>query len=334
MLRYVVRRLVLLVPILIGLSILVFVFVRALPGGPAIALLGERATEESIEAIERDLGLDEPIYEQYLTYAGNLLSGDLGASIQTRRPVIDELKQRFPATIELGVAAMLFAILAGVPLGYVAAKRYQGFIDQTSLVTSLIGISFPIFFLALILKYVFSVKLGWLPSIGRLDVTRSLEHPTGFYTIDALVAGDFPAFMDAIRHLILPAVALGTIPLAIVARITRAATLDVLSEDYVRTARAKGLDPSVVDRRHVMRNALLPVVTIVGLQTGLLLTGAILTERVFAWPGLGTMIINAISYRDYAVLQGGLVFFALIIVLVNLLVDVSYAFLNPRIRYR
>ncbi len=334
MLRYVVRRLVLLVPILIGLSILVFVFVRSLPGGPAIALLGERATEESVEAIERELGLDEPIHEQYFRYAGNLLSGDLGASIQTRRPVIDELKQRFPATIELGLAAMLFAILAGVPLGYFAAKRYQGVFDQTSLVTSLIGISFPIFFLALILKYVFSVKLGWLPSIGRLDVTRSLEHPTGFYTIDALVAGDFPAFMDALRHLILPAVALGTIPLAIVARITRAATLDVLSEDYVRTARAKGLDPSVVDRRHIMRNAMLPVVTIVGLQTGLLLTGAILTERVFAWPGLGTMIINAISFRDYAVLQGGLVFFALIIVLVNLLVDVSYAFLNPRIRYR
>ncbi|MDQ4124112.1 MAG: ABC transporter permease [Actinomycetota bacterium] len=334
MLRYVVRRLVLLIPILIGLSILVFVFVRSLPGGPAIALLGERATEESVEAIERELGLDKPIHEQYLTYAGNLVTGDLGASIQTRRPVLDELKQRFPATIELGIAAMLFAILAGVPLGYIAAKRYQGVLDQTSLVASLIGISFPIFFLALILKYVFAVKLGWLPSIGRLDVTRTLEHPTGFYTIDALVAGDFPAFMDAVRHLILPAVALGTIPLAIVARITRAATLDVLSEDYVRTARAKGLDPSVVDRRHIMRNAMLPVVTIVGLQTGLLLTGAILTERVFAWPGLGTMIINAISFRDYAVLQGGLVFFALIIVLVNLLVDVSYAFLNPRIRYR
>ena len=334
MLRYVIRRLVLLVPILIGLSILVFVFVRSLPGGPAIALLGERATQESVEAIERELGLDKPIHEQYLTYAGNLVTGDLGASIQTRRPVIDELKDRFPATIELGVAAMLFAILAGVPLGYFAAKRYQGFFDQASLVTSLIGISFPIFFLALILKFVFAVKLGWLPSIGRLDVTRSLAHPTGFYTLDALIAGDFPAFMDAIRHMILPAIALGTIPLAIVARITRAATLDVLSEDYVRTARAKGLDPSVVDRRHIMRNAMLPVVTIVGLQTGLLLTGAILTERVFAWPGLGTMIINAISFRDYAVLQGGLVFFALIIVLVNLLVDVSYAFLNPRIRYR
>jgi peptide/nickel transport system permease protein len=334
MLRYVVRRLVLLVPILVGLSILVFVFVRSLPGGPAIALLGERATQQSVEAIERELGLDKPIHEQYLTYAGNLVSGDLGASIQTRRPVVDELKDRFPATIELGIAAMLFAILVGVPLGYVAAKRYQGFLDQASLVTSLIGISFPIFFLALILKFVFAVKLGWLPSIGRLDVTRSLEHPTGFYVLDAIIAGDGAALVDALKHMILPAIALGTIPLAIVARITRAATLDVLSEDYVRTARAKGLDPSVIDRRHIMRNAMLPVVTIVGLQTGLLLTGAILTERVFAWPGLGTMIINAISFRDYAVLQGGLVFFALIVVLVNLLVDVSYAFLNPRIRYR
>ncbi|MDQ3957425.1 MAG: ABC transporter permease [Actinomycetota bacterium] len=334
MLRYIVRRLVLLVPILIGLSILVFVFVRALPGGPAIALLGERATEQSVEAIERELGLDKPLYSQYLAYAGNLVSGDLGASVQTRRPVVDELKQRFPATIELGIAAMLFAILLGVPLGYVAAKRYQGFLDQASLVTSLIGISFPIFFLALILKYVFAVKLGWLPSIGRLDVTRSLEHPTGFYVLDAVIAGDFPAFADALRHLVLPAIALGTIPLAIVARITRAATLDVLSEDYVRTARAKGLDPSVVDRRHIMRNAMLPVVTIIGLQTGLLLTGAILTETVFAWPGLGTMILNAIRFRDYAVLQGGVVFFTLIIVVVNPLVDISYAFLNPRIRYR
>lgn len=334
MLRYVLRRLILLIPILIGLSILVFLFVRALPGGPAIALLGERATEESVEAIERDLGLDEPLYKQYLTYAGNLVSGDLGSSIQTRRPVIDELKDRFPATIELGIAAMIFAIGAGVPLGYIAAKRYQGFLDQSSLFASLIGISFPIFFLALILKFVFSVKLGWLPSIGRLDVTRSLEHPTGFFTLDAIIAGDMPALIDVLKHMVLPAIALGTIPLAIVARITRAATLDVLSEDYVRTARAKGLDPSVIDRRHIMRNAMLPVVTIIGLQTGLLLTGAILTERVFAWPGLGTMIINAISFRDYAVLQGGIVFFALIVVVVNLLVDVSYAFLNPRIRYR
>jgi peptide/nickel transport system permease protein len=334
MLKYILRRLIYTIPILFGLSILVFLFVRALPGGPAIALLGERATQESVEQIEEELGLDRPLPVQYLSYLKNLLSGDLGASVSTRRPVTDELKQRFPATFELALMAMIFAIAAGIPLGYLAAKRYQGVLDNVSLVSSLIGISFPVFFLALLLKYVFAVKLGWLPSVGRIDVTRSLEHPTGFYLLDSILAGDGAAFVDVLKHLILPAIALGTIPLAIVARITRAAVLDVLGEDYVRTAKAKGLDPSVVDRRHVLRNAMLPVVTVIGLQTGLLLTGAVLTETVFAYPGLGSWILNAIRFRDYAVIQGGILFFAAMFILVNLLVDISYAFLNPRIRYR
>ncbi|MBA2530475.1 MAG: ABC transporter permease [Euzebyales bacterium] len=334
MLRYVARRLLLLIPVLIGLSIIVFVFVRALPGGPAIALLGERATAESIAAVERDLGLDQPVYVQYARYVGNLLRGDLGTSVRSRRPIAEELLERFPATVELGLAGILFAIVAGVPLGFLAAKRYQGVLDNTSLVASLIGISFPVFFLALMMKYVFAVKLGWLPSIGRLDITRSLEHPTNFYLLDAVIAGDSAAFLDVLRHLVMPAIALGTIPLAIIARITRAATLDVLSEDYVRTARAKGLSRAIVNRRHILRNALLPVVTVIGLQTGLLLTGAVLTETIFAWPGVGTWTVDAIGNRDYAVLQGGIVFFAFVVVLVNLLVDLSYAFLNPRIRYR
>ncbi len=334
MLRYVAKRLLLLVPVLIGLSFLVFIFVRSLPGGPAIALLGERATEESVQAIERQLGLDQPLPVQYLRYARNLAGGNLGSSVLTRQPVSTELRQKFPATMELAIAAMLFAIGAGVPLGFVAAKRYQGVLDNASLVASLIGISFPVFFLALIMKYVFAVRLGWLPSIGRLDVTRSLAHPTGFYLLDAVLARDWDAFVDVLAHLLMPAIALGTIPLAIIARITRAATLDVLSEDYVRTARAKGLSGGVVNRRHVLRNALLPVVTVIGLQTGLLLTGAVLTETVFAWPGVGTWMLNAIRNRDYAVLQGGIVFFAFIVVLVNLVVDLSYALLNPRIRYR
>lgn len=334
MLKFIVRRLVFTIPILLGLSVLVFLFVRALPGGPAIALLGERATQESVEQIEEELGLDRPLPVQYLSYLRNVLSGDLGASVSTRRPIVDELKQRFPATFELAAMAMLFAIAAGIPLGYLAAKRYQGVLDNLSLVASLLGISFPVFFLALLLKYVFAVKLGWLPTVGRIDVTRSLEHPTGFYLLDALIAGDSEAFFDVLRHLILPAIALGTIPLAIVARITRAAVLDVLGEDYVRTAKAKGLDPNVVDRRHVLRNAMLPVVTVIGLQTGLLLTGAVLTETVFAYPGLGSWILNAIRFRDYAVIQGGILFFAATFILVNLLVDISYAFLNPRIRYR
>lgn len=333
MLKYTIRRLILTIPILIGLSFLVFVFVRTLPGGPGIALLGERSTAESREALERQLGLDQPLVVQYTTYVGNLARGDLGNSIVTRRPVMDELIERFPATVELGLAAMLFAVAAGVPLGYVAAKRYQGFLDNASLFGSLIGISFPIFFLALILKYVFAVKLGWLPSIGRIEVTRALDHPTNFYVLDAFLARDMNALVDVVKHLMLPAIALGTIPLAIVARITRAATLDVLSEDYVRTARAKGLDPGVVDRRHVLRNALLPVVTVIGLQTGLLLTGAVLTETVFAWNGVGSWIVNAINNRDFAVIQGAIVFFAFVVVVTNLVVDISYAFLNPRIRY-
>ncbi len=334
MLRYVAKRLLLLVPVLIGLSILVFAYVRALPGGPAIALLGERATQESVESINRELGLDQPIFVQYLRYAGNLIQGDFGSSVLSRRPVTEELLERFPATVELGFAAILFAVLAGVPLGFIAAKRYQGVLDNASLVASLIGISFPVFFLALIMKYIFAVRLGWLPSIGRLDITRSLEHPTNFYLLDAVIVGDWAAFIDVVKHLLMPAIALGTIPLAIIARITRAATLDVLSEDYVRTARAKGLTTAVIDRRHILKNSLLPVVTVIGLQTGLLLTGAILTETVFAWPGVGTWMLNAINNRDYAVLQGGIVFFAFLVVVVNLLVDVSYAFLNPRIRYQ
>jgi peptide/nickel transport system permease protein len=334
MLKFVVRRLLQMIPILAILSVLVFLFIHSLPGGPAIALLGERATEEGIEQIEEELGLDDPLHVQYTRYMGNLLQGDLGSSTRTRRPVIDELTERFPATVELGMAAMLFAIGVGVPLGFIAAKRYLGLLDNASLFVSLIGISFPVFFLALLLKYVFAIKLGWLPTIGRVDITRSLKHPTNFYVLDTIIARDWAALQDVLRHLILPAIALGTIPLAIVARITRAATLDVLNEDYVRTANAKGLDPGVVNRRHIMRNAMLPVVTVVGLQTGLLLTGAVLTETVFAWPGVGSWILEAIRNRDYAVLQGGILFFAVLVAVVNLLVDVSYAFLNPRIRLR
>jgi peptide/nickel transport system permease protein len=332
MLRFVVRRLLLLVPILLGLSILLFLWIRALPGGPAESLLGERATPEAIEQIERIYGLDRPIHEQYLKYLQNLVSGDLGTSIASRRPVTEEIQRRFPATIELALAAMIFAIAFGVPLGFFAAKRYGSAVDHGSLVASLIGISIPVFFLAILLKYVFAVELGLLPTIGRQDVLISAEHPTGFYVLDGIITLNFVAAWDAAEHLILPAIALGSIPLAIIARITRASVLDVQNEDYVRTARAKGVAPRLVDRRHVFRNAMLPVVTIIGLQTGLLLSGAILTETVFAIPGMGTWLAGAIESRDYPVLQGGILFIAVIFVLVNLLVDVSYAFLDPRIR--
>jgi peptide/nickel transport system permease protein len=331
-LRFIVRRLILLVPILLGLSLLVFLWIRALPAGPAQSLLGERATPETIRQIEEQYGLNEPIHVQYWSYLKTVGKGDLGTTIRTRRPVTDELRERFPATIELTFAALLFATLLGVPLGFVAAKRYGTWVDHSSLVISLIGISIPIFFLAILLKYVFAVKLGLLPTVGRISVLIDLEHPTNFYLIDALIAGDPEAFWDVSKHLILPAIALGSIPLAITARITRAAVLDVQNEDYIRTARAKGLAPRTVDIRHIFRNALLPIVTIIGLQTGLLLSGAVLTETVFAFPGMGTWLVEAIRQRDYAILQGGILFVSFVFVMVNLLVDISYALINPRIR--
>jgi peptide/nickel transport system permease protein len=331
-LRFVVRRLLLLVPILIGLSLLVFIWIRALPGGPAQALLGERADAQSIAQIERQYGLDKPIHVQYWSYLKTVGTGDLGTSVTTRQPVSDELKQRFPATLELALAAMIFSVGLGVPLGFLAAKRYGGALDHASLVTSLIGISIPVFFLAILLKYLFAVELGIFPTVGRISALIDLEHPTNFYLLDAFLAADGEAFWDSLMHMVLPAIALGSIPLAIVARITRAAVLDVQNEDYVRTAHAKGLEPRTVDQRHVFRNALLPITTIIGLQTGLLLSGAVLTETVFAWPGMGTWLVDAIEQRNFPVLQGGILFVALVFVLVNLLVDITYAFINPRIR--
>ena len=332
MLRFVVRRLLLLIPILLGVSILVFFWIRALPGSPATFLLGERATPEAIAAINEQYGLNDPIYEQYWAYLKQLGSFDFGDSVISRRPVFDEFKQRFPATIELALAAMFFSFLIGIPLGFLAAKRYGGWLDQFSLVASLLGISIPIFVLAIILKYIFAVKLGLLPTVGRMSVLINIDHPTNFYVLDALLAGNFEALRDTLKHLILPAVALGSIPLAIIARITRAAVLDVQNEDYVRTARAKGVAPRTVDTRHILRNAMLPIATIIGLQTGLLLSGAVLTETVFAYPGIGTWLVDAIQARNYPVLQGGILFIAFVFVLVNLLVDLSYALLNPRIR--
>jgi peptide/nickel transport system permease protein len=332
MLRFVVRRLLLLIPILIGLSILVFFWIRNLPGGPAAALLGERATPEAVAAIRHQYGLDKPIYVQYGKYAKQIVTLNFGTSVTTREEVTTEFKRRFPATIELAIAAGLFAVVFGIPLGFLAAKHYQGPVDHASLVVSLVGISTPIFFLALLLKYVFSVKLGWLPSVGRISPLIDLPHPTNFYVLDAILAGDWNAFVDVGKHLILPAIALGSIPLAIIARITRASVLDVQNEDYVRTARAKGLAPMAVDYRHVLRNAMLPISTIIGLQVGLLLSGAVLTETVFAFPGIGSWLVDAIKARNYPVIQGGVMFVAIIVVFVNLIVDVSYGFLNPKIR--
>ena len=334
MLRYIVRRLLLLIPILLGVSLLIFFWIRALPGSPAESLLGERATPALVQAYRKKYGLDKPIVEQYFTYLKTTaIDRDLGVSVASHRKVWTEIRQKFPATIELAAAAMIFAVVFGLPLGFFAAKGYGRTFDQLTLVGSLLGISIPIFFLAIILKYLFSVRWHLLPSVGRIDVTLTVKHPTNFYVLDAIITGDWSTLWDVLKHLVLPAIALGSIPLAVITRITRAAVLDVQNEDYVRTARAKGLSPQTVDRRHILRNALLPVSTIIGLQTGLLLSGAVLTETVFAWPGMGSWLRDAIFNRDYPVLQGGILFLALVFVFVNLIVDISYAIINPRIRY-
>jgi peptide/nickel transport system permease protein len=334
MLRFVVRRLLQLIPILLGLSILLFAWLRLLPGGPASALLGERATPERIAAINRAYGLDQPIWVQYWRYLKQVLQLDFGDSIQTGRPVTQVLRTEFPGTVELTTAALIFAVGIGIPLGYFAARRQGSILDGLSVMGSLVGVTVPVFFLAFLLKYVFAVKLGWLPPSGRQNVRIEATHVTNFFVLDGLITREFDASWDALKHLILPGIALGTIPLAIIVRITRAAVLDVVNEDYVRTAEAKGLTTAVIRRRHVLRNAMLPVTTTIGLQLGLLLSGAILTETVFAFPGIGQEIFNSIVNHDYAVLQGAILVIAVLFVLVNLLVDILYGVLDPRVRVR
>jgi peptide/nickel transport system permease protein len=333
-LKFAVRRFLLLVPILIGLSILVFLFVRALPGGPETALLGENATPERVAQVRELYGLDRPVYEQYLTYVRSAVQLDFGNSITTRQPVVEEIARRFPATVELALTAIVFAVGVGIPLGFVAARRYGSWIDNLSTGGSLLGIAIPVFVLAFLLKYVFAVRLGWLPATGRQDVRIVTDHPTGFFVLDGLLTGDFAAARDAAAHLVLPAIALGTIPLAFITRITRASVLEVAGEDYVRTAEAKGMTRPVITRRHILRNAMLPIATVIGLQTGLLLSGAVLTETVFAFGGIGSFMAQAVFTRDFPVIQGGILFLAVIFVLVNLLVDLSYGVLDPRVRTR
>ena len=332
--KFILRRLLLLIPILLGLTVIIFLFIRLLPGDPASAILGERATPESLARVREALGLDRPLPEQYWEYVSGLARGDLGSSFLTNRDVVDDFLQRFPATLELTLAAILFALALGIPLGMLTAKRRGSWTDNLGTVVSLIGISIPIFFLGLMLKFMFAINWPILPDSGRIDlIVYNIPRVTNLMTVDALLAGEWGGFVDALRHLVLPGIALGTIPLAIIMRITRASVIDVLNEDYVRTANAKGLHGSVVDRRHVLRNAMLPVVTVIGLQTGLLLGGAILTETIFGWGGVGKWMYDAVLSSDYQVIQSGVLLLALIFVLVNLVVDISYAYLNPRIRY-
>lgn len=332
MLRMIGKRLLLLIPTLFGLSLLLFWWVRALPGGPATALLGEKATPEAVARVNAAYGFDKPILEQYVTYMGKMLQGDFGNSILTSRPVMDEFVARFPATLELSIFAIVFAVALGIPLGYWAAKHVGKWQDQFAVVLSLLGVVVPVFFLAFLLKWVFAVELGWLPTDGRQDARIDATHYTNFYVFDGMITGEYDAAWNAFTHLILPGIALGTIPLAIIARITRASVLEVQNTDYVRTAKAKGLAPRLIRDRFVLRNAMLPVVTTLGLQLGLLISGAVLTETVFAFNGIGSFLWDAIFNLDFPVLQGFIILVALIYSLINLVVDVSYGLIDPRVR--
>ena len=350
MTRYILRRILGLIPVLIGISLLVFTLTRIIPADPALLILGERSSPEARARLQTQLGLDRPLFfnpagvaetgdpraffdSQYFSFVGGALTGDLGRSYFTRIDVRAGLTQRFPATFELAIVAMIFALVIGIPAGVIAALYRGTFVDTLMMIFALSGVSFPVFWLAIILIYIFAVNLGWLPPSGRLDVSLNLQPVTGFYVIDGLLRGRPDISWDALRHLVLPGIALGTIPLAIVVRMTRSAMLEVLGQDYVRTAKAKGLRPHLVVNKHALRNALLPVVTVVGLSFGSLLSGAILTETVFSWPGIGRWIYDAISSRDYPIIQGGVLFVAFIFVMVNLIVDLSYALIDPRIQY-
>ncbi|MGG6267433.1 ABC transporter permease [Leptolyngbya sp. AN03gr2] len=331
--QYLLKRLLGLVPVLFGITLAVFVLLRFIPGDPAIVLAGERATPDQIAALRTQLGLDRPWYIQYFAFVGNLLQLNLGNSILSGIPVLDEIRSRWAATFELSIAAMFVAIVLGIPAGIIAAVRKNRWQDQMTIAGSLLGVSLPVYWLGLLLIYLFSVTLRWLPPSGRISLGFDIQPITGFYLLDTLFRFNLPAFIDVIAHLILPALTLGTIPLAIVARITRSAMLEVLSQDYIRTAKAKGLSDRIVVLRHALKNALLPINTTIGLQFGTLLSGAVLTETIFSWAGIGSWIYEGILARDYPVVQGGVVFVAIVFVLINLLVDLSYAIIDPRIRY-
>jgi len=356
--RYIARRLLLLIPVLLGISVITFSLIRLIPGDPARVMLGEHATDEQVERFRERMGLNDPIHIQYLRYLQNILRGDLGRAIKTNEWVAVELAQRLPATMELTMGAMLVACTFGLTAGVIAAYRHNSSVDLATMVVALVGVSMPVFWLGLMLQYTFGYKIPILPLSMRLsvgvdfpsitEVYNLKERFTGpgsqwmialadlasnFYVLNSILTGNMSALVDTLKHLVLPSIALGTIPMAIIARMTRSSLLEVLGQDYMRTARAKGLAERAVLWRHAMKNAFLPIITIIGLQMGVLLAGAILTETIFSWPGMGLLVVDRILARDYPSVQGSVLVIALVFVLVNLLVDVSYAYLDPRIRY-
>jgi dipeptide transport system permease protein len=334
MLRFLVGRIAVLIPAFLGVALIAFSFIRLLPGDPVMLMSGERVmSPEKHAEIMHDLGFDRPLPVQFIDYLGNVVRGDLGNSIVTKRPVLQEFLALFPATLELSTCAIILAVCLGIPAGVIAAIKRGTWLDQTIMGTALVGYSMPIFWWGLLLIIFFSGYLQWTPVSGRISLVYYFPSVTGFMLIDSLLSGQAGAFKSAVSYLILPTIVLGTIPLAVIARQTRSAMLEVLSEDYVRTARSKGLSPFRITGIHALRNALIPVITTIGLQVGVLLAGAILTETIFSWPGVGKWMVDAVFKRDYAVVQGGLLLIAAVIMIVNLIVDVLYGFVNPRIRH-
>lgn len=334
MLHYMGRRLLQLIPVLLGMTFIVFMLIRAIPGNPAQVILGQQATKEAVEALNASLGLDKPWYTQYFSYLAGVFQGDLGVSLRTKLPVSEEIFPYLAATAELAFFAMIIAIVIGVNAGIISAWFQNSWFDYIAMVVALVGVSVPVFWLGLMEQWTFSSQLGWLPTSGREDVRNPVTAITHFYLLDTLIQGRFDQFIEVLKRLILPGVALATIPMAIIARITRASMLEVMRSDYVRTARAKGQKMFIVVYKHALKNAVIPVLTVIGLQTGLLLGGAILTETIFSWPGIGRYIYDAIGFRDYPVIQSGILIVAFIFIMINLIVDLLYTVIDPRIKYK
>jgi peptide/nickel transport system permease protein len=333
-LTYIAKRISVIFPVLLAISLIVFLIMHFAPGDPAALFLGQMVTSEELEKVRREMGLDDPLHIQYLRFLKEAVKGDLGISYYTKQSVLSELLRVFPATVELAVASMVIALLVGISAGIISALKQNSIFDNVSMVVALGGVSMPVFWVGLILLWIFSLKLGWTPISGRLAVQIDLKQITGLFVIDSIITGNIGALKDSLRHLILPALSLATISMGIIARFTRSSMLEVIRQDYIRTARAKGVSEALVIFKHAFKNALIPVVTVVGLQFGLLLGGAVVTETVFSWPGIGNVIIVSILRRDYPMVQGALLLLALLYVIINLLVDVSYSYLDPRIRYR
>jgi len=332
-LKYTIRRSLAILPVLLGLLIFVSLLIEFIPGDPARTMLGQHVSEATLKALRERMGLNRPFYVRFGLYLGNLVQGDWGNSIREGRPILKILTERFPATFELSLFAMLFSSLVGVSLGIISAWRQYSIWDYSGMLIALVGISMPVFWLGLMMIYLFSLLLGIMPFSGRLTTGLAFSPVSGFYALDALIHLNWTALRDILWHLIMPAIALGTIPMAMTTRMTRSSMLEVLRQDYINTARAKGLRENVVVMKHALKNALIPVVTVVGLNFGLLLGGAILTETVFAWPGLGTWLLDSINARDYPAVQGGVLFIGAVFIIINLLVDLSYGWINPKVKY-